>query len=943
MLELKELTKIYQTKGGTETRALDGVSVSFGETGLVFLLGKSGSGKSTMLNLAGGLDEPTSGEIVVMGKSLKSFSGSDFDSYRNTFVGFVFQEYNVLDEFTVEENVALALELQGNAKGGDRVRRILDEVELGEVAGRKPNTLSGGQKQRVAIARALVKEPKIILADEPTGALDSETGGQVFETVKELSKTRLVIVVSHDREFAETYGDRIIELKDGKIISDVSKAGLSSEFAEKQEAVLDEKLFDKIRTFLARDDKKTYKEFLQANGDVAGIATFETTPPQALKEYDESEVKFIRSRLPFRNAVKIGASGLKLKPFRLALTILLSVIAFVMFGLLSTMMFFDSGRVLAQSIKESGFEYVMEEKNHLSREFYNYGDIFERSNRARITPDDVAAHGESALGAYRLNISGQSNVGVSDSKYYRLSLRYVAVAPENHPFRGESFEGRYPTAATEIAVSSYFLEVLKNSTFTTVNEDGRLGRQKQIMQASDLIGERVFISSLEATFTVTGIFDSGAIPTRFETLKKFSYDTSYQRLLASYADYLNASVHSLLLVSDAFYTRFSSVIGDSTLSEVDYFGHCNSGYDFGVTLSGQTKELFGGSKSTLQPYSADPGARRRPITFFGEPKETLGENEVILPLYSIAVYYDFLAEELTSEAELREYEIFESACHALIYGRLTSVEEIEKNKTLILDYIAARPIETLTLFENGREKGTATVVGFYRTTYGYTYYSDGFYCSQAFYEGAHPYNTVRVETNYRPEATAAYDFILYPLGKSDADIFAFAKTLGEKNADPETDVFYSLDNPVYDNVEMANVLVNLLSTVFLWVGVVMAVFAALLLFNFISVSITSKKKEIGILRAVGARGTDVFKIFFSESGIIVGICIVLSVIGTIVLSAVLNSVIRTELALLISLFVFGPLSVVMMVGIAAVVAVLATFMPVYFAAKKKPVESIRAI
>lgn len=223
MLEIKNLTKIYRTKGGAEVRAVDGVSLKFEEKGMVFLLGKSGSGKSTLLNLCGGLDMPDSGEIIIKGRSSRDFSQADFDGYRNTFVGFVFQEYNILNEFSVADNIAVALELQGRGRDRAEVERILKEVELENFVSRKPNTLSGGQKQRVAIARALVKNPHIIMADEPTGALDSVTGRQVLETLKKLSADKLVIVVSHDREFAEVYGDRIIELSDGKVISDVTK------------------------------------------------------------------------------------------------------------------------------------------------------------------------------------------------------------------------------------------------------------------------------------------------------------------------------------------------------------------------------------------------------------------------------------------------------------------------------------------------------------------------------------------------------------------------------------------------------------------------------------------------------------------------------------------------------------------------------------------------
>ena len=198
MLEVKNLIKKYSGKGGVTVKALDDVSVKFPETGMVFLLGRSGSGKSTLLNVAGGLDKPDGGEVIVKGRSSKNFSAADFDSYRNTFVGFVFQEYNILNEFTIEQNIALALQLQNKPNDKKAVNDLLKLVDLEGYGKRKPNTLSGGQKQRVAIARALIKNPEIIMADEPTGALDSNTGKQVLDTLKKLSETKLVIVVSHD-------------------------------------------------------------------------------------------------------------------------------------------------------------------------------------------------------------------------------------------------------------------------------------------------------------------------------------------------------------------------------------------------------------------------------------------------------------------------------------------------------------------------------------------------------------------------------------------------------------------------------------------------------------------------------------------------------------------------------------------------------------------------
>ncbi len=211
-------------KNAAPVEALKGINVQFGENGMIFILGKSGCGKSTLLNLLGGLDYPTAGEIVIEGKSSAEFTKLDYDNYRNTYVGFVFQEYNLLNEFTVRENVGLALQLQGKKPNGEQIDVMLKKVGLELDEKRRPSELSGGQKQRVAIARALIKEPKIIFADEPTGALDSKTGNEILTLLKELSRDRLVIVVSHDEEFAYRFGDRVIEMADGQIIKDTEQA-----------------------------------------------------------------------------------------------------------------------------------------------------------------------------------------------------------------------------------------------------------------------------------------------------------------------------------------------------------------------------------------------------------------------------------------------------------------------------------------------------------------------------------------------------------------------------------------------------------------------------------------------------------------------------------------------------------------------------------------------
>ncbi len=221
MLKVQDVTKKYVSKKGNECNALRGVSFELPDKGLFFILGKSGSGKSTLLNILGGTDSATSGEIFVDNQSFANFKQADYDNYRNGYVGFVFQEFNLLYDFDVSGNVALALRLSGESDISDKVTNALQSVGLSaDYLTRKIDELSGGEKQRVAIARAIVKESKLILADEPTGNLDSETGESIWNILKDLSKSKLVIVVTHDRDSAEKYGDRIIEISDGKIISD---------------------------------------------------------------------------------------------------------------------------------------------------------------------------------------------------------------------------------------------------------------------------------------------------------------------------------------------------------------------------------------------------------------------------------------------------------------------------------------------------------------------------------------------------------------------------------------------------------------------------------------------------------------------------------------------------------------------------------------------------
>lgn len=246
MLQLRNVVKNYHT-GDEVVQALKGVSVNFRRNEFVSILGQSGCGKTTLLNIVGGLDQYTSGDLVINGKSTKDFKSRDWDSYRNNSVGFVFQSYNLIPHQSVLSNVELALTLSGVSKAERRKRakEVLEKVGLGNQIHKKPNQMSGGQMQRVAIARALINDPDILLADEPTGALDTETSVQIMDLLKEIAKDKLVIMVTHNPELAQQYSTRIVKLLDGNVIDDTNP------FSDEDEAKEDDGSYTPRKTSMS--------------------------------------------------------------------------------------------------------------------------------------------------------------------------------------------------------------------------------------------------------------------------------------------------------------------------------------------------------------------------------------------------------------------------------------------------------------------------------------------------------------------------------------------------------------------------------------------------------------------------------------------------------------------------------------------------------------------
>ena len=267
MLQLKNITKDY-ISGDAAVHALKGVSIEFRESEFVSILGQSGCGKTTMLNIIGGLDRYTSGDLVIGGRSTKEFKDKDWDAYRNHKIGFVFQSYNLIPHQTVLANVELALTLSGVSKAERRKRakEALEKVGLGDQLNKKPNQMSGGQMQRVAIARAIVNNPDIILADEPTGALDSETSVQIMNILRDISKEKLIIMVTHNAELAEKYSTRIIRLLDGKVQGDSNPYDSSAVAAKTEKVPVQKKKSQKVSMSFGTALSLSFKNLLTKKG-----------------------------------------------------------------------------------------------------------------------------------------------------------------------------------------------------------------------------------------------------------------------------------------------------------------------------------------------------------------------------------------------------------------------------------------------------------------------------------------------------------------------------------------------------------------------------------------------------------------------------------------------------------------------------------------------------
>lgn len=948
MLQLQNVKKSYETKAGS-VGALNGVSLTFAETGLVFITGKSGCGKTTLLNVIGGLDGIDEGEILVQGKKMSAFSAEEYDSYRNTFIGFVFQEYNLLPEYTVEKNVKMAMELQGREANEEEFESILKDVGIEALKTRNPSELSGGQRQRVAIARALVKQPRVIMADEPTGALDSGTGVQVMEMLKTLSKKALIIVVSHDVELAEKYGDRIIQLEDGLVAQDVTFkereiSGNVSEqgntFVVREGAVLSEAEKDamavavKERKHVEIIEKPFYRE-KQETGEV---------------EYNaDGELALQKSQMKLGSAIGFGLKSLGVKPVRLFFTILISALAFALFGLFDTIATFSEAKVLKNQMEIAASKTVVATTSYV--EDYDGGDV----SNVRISQDAVAAIESEAGGkvkgifdfkdnrggtvAYSFSITelSYSSVDVGQKYYARYvngfiefdKNKEISADGKFNDFDYTLVEGAYPelvyngdtvdsSCLNRVAISTY----LADSILHYLNGDPL--HEHLVLERKDLIGEKITVSNQE--YVIVGLIDCGEIPEKYDELKSVTmYDVGTTTLGNDFNAYINSTASKCLFVADGF---MDAVKVETEAADTYHIG--NKEWRLSVGEEAMTAQM------DPYLYNAEAYGADNILLFSGNypqgDKIPLGDDEVLIHYSNIEKLFSANIAALPSvDSRTRVQKLITSMKSGTAESHRETLAEIVSilriNEQLPIN-VTIHQSSTKT---DAKREDRVKIVGVYFEvdTESYTFY--GRYKLMANKNAMQKLGVFSDQGNYSK--------LLFSADSIQKGGDKIVKYMVSK--DGLTMSWYS--NSVLNVIRENETLIRQSAELFLYADIALLLFSIFMLYNYIGTSIAGKKQSIGILRALGACGKDVLCIFFSESLIVALINGVLANVFAVVGCSLVNSYIVDIMNISVHFALFGGRQVLLILAVSLLTAIVSSILPIIKISKEKPVDLIRRL
>jgi putative ABC transport system permease protein len=901
MLKLTDVVKDYYVTKELTVHALKGINASFSDSGFVAVLGPSGCGKTTLLNIVGGLDRYTTGDLIVDGKSTKDFKDKDWDNYRNKKIGMVFQSYNLIPHMTVEGNVELALTLSGIERTARKamVDDALKAVGLEGQGGKHPNQLSGGQQQRVAIARAIVNNPSIILADEPTGALDSVTSVQVMDILSRISKNRLIIMVTHNRQLAFDYADRVIEMKDGQILSDISNSKNQQAIKQSSEEATPAK-------------PKETDDYTIMSSDLKD---------QVKKELKESEPKKEKSSMSFFTAFSISLQNLFSKKGR---TVIISLAASI--GIIGVGLSLSLSNGFTQTLNNIQEEALAEYPVTVENYWYDTSS-FTSMNTPESYPDDhdvivnrgIEAHINNITDDYAYNYVGNIDKKLLSSDpqiYYALQYKvltsdkygtisnvntyhgsiletitaggYWNELPSNKDFvlsKYDVIEGKYPENKNEVVLVVNKYNQMANSTLSSLGFDTTQDKiSVSDIVATDTNGGKVFkavanddyYTESSSTVSVKGTFIRSREQLKADGLSLGSYLTDISSFVSAVSAGTDTSAYQAKL--DKYFNSAAET------RNLHYFTSPSNNTEMTAAYNkGSSIKVVG----ILRPKKSSAVSILTPGVYCSSDlvKESEETNKTSL-----------LAKEYENHMVWQSGDLIKYL--PSVYSVLGSCERLSTGDPAasMTKYMSDSVSNLNTYINNSKYYGTDYIV-----------------------------STISIY----PKSFAAKEKLLtylnaYNDGKDSADQIKVTDAAG-----------LLLD--VYKNI------INISTTVLLFFASISLVVSSIMIGIITYNSVIERTKEIGILRAIGARKIDISRLFKAEASLIgffsgtVGVLIAYLI--TFIFNGIFNNLgFDFDLSHIANL---SPLHALLLVVISVILTYIASLIPARIASKKDPVVALR--
>ena len=879
MLELNKISKEYIMPGSV-VKALNSVNIKFRDNEFVSILGPSGCGKTTLLNIIGGLDKYTDGDLIIDGISTKEYSDKDWDSYRNHRIGFIFQSYNLIPHQTILENVELALTISGIEKT-ERVKRAkeaLDKVGLGGQYNKKPNQLSGGQCQRVAIARALVNEPEILLADEPTGALDTTTSVQIMELIRQIAKDRLVIMVTHNPELAEKYSTRIIKLLDGNIVSDTYPATEPSEKNSHKQVDKKSKLsvFTAFKLSLRNLISKMSRTFLVSLAGSIGIIGVAMVI--AVSAGVQGYIRSMQNDMLSGNPVTISEEGFNLN------------------SLISSRSMSDNGEAVIKNIEDgyvnvnNTIDYIMSRtkelsslriKNNINQNYIDYINAMPAEYYNAIVYDYSIDMSNNIYTLYNLENKPDSLISISSAKQIYSSMltktEYKDMTSMIQSFTGALYQ--LPDSPDFILSQYDFITGKTKSKFPSSEDEVLLVVNKD-QELSDLLLAELGYYSQQQFLNVV-----------YKSAESEKYDSAIEKTKFSYDELLDKKF--IWYPNNTVYNK--NTTGNTSVNPFTYNYTADSSWTNGKTFK---------------------------ITGIVKPKEDLSYGTLNSGLYYTESFVNHVLKN-SLESQIVNF-LKENEQSAISSGKVMG-----NNTGITYEY---------NYFIEGTEYNETGFVGSISqmaSMMGMMGGSSGsLYTLTLRNLGG---NDLPEKISIYPVDFESKDYVTAYLDKwnSDESIEVNDQTL---TPDDRSEIIYNDNLSII--IDMINTMINIITTALIAFTALSLVVSTFMIAIITNVSVLERIKEIGIIRSLGGRKGDVANLFIAETFIIGLSSGVIGIGVTYFLSFVINIIVNNLISFK-TICALPVKSALIIIIINILLTTISGLIPAQSAAKKDPVVALR--